>query len=82
MYHEFCDHCPLCRPSILNITTGKKLPDDSPTMIKVSRMWTHETTYKERKAFIDVTAHNRQTPENMRLANTVIEKMRKLMMSG
>jgi hypothetical protein len=74
-HHEFCDHCPGCRPARVDTRTGKPLADDSPVMIKVSQTWDHETTYAERKAFIEVTLHNSRTAENMRLASIVTRKI-------
>lgn len=72
--HDFCDHCPGCRPAIVNIETGEVLAEDSPQMIEVNRIWSHETTYAERKAYIAMTAHNSRAPEDMRLAMRIMEK--------
>ncbi len=74
--HEFCDHGPGCRPAMFDATTGKVAPDDSPIMIRMNHIWNHETTYAERKAFIDVTVHNRHSDENLRLANKIMDRLR------
>lgn len=74
MPHEFCDHCPGCRPALIDVNTGKVLADDSETMRHVNRVWDHETTYAERKAFIAVTLHNSRAPADVRLAQSVIAK--------
>lgn len=64
--HEFCDTCPGCRPAMLDVRTGKRLPDDDPKMTKVNRVWDNDTTYEQRKAFIEVTLHNSRKPGDMR----------------
>jgi len=39
-------------------------------------MWENNTTYQERKAFIEVTLHNSELPSDMRLATSVFEKIK------
>lgn len=73
--HEFCDHCPGCRPAVIDVQTGKPLPLDSPVMIAVNKVWNNETTYDQRKAFIEVTLHNSREPELMRLTQEVNDKI-------
>lgn len=75
MKHEFCDHCPGCRPAIIDMKTGKPLPPDSPLMVAVDRMWNTETTYAERKAFIEVTLHNSRKPEDIELARKIMARI-------
>lgn len=79
MTHAFCDTCPGCRPALLDAKTGEALPAESPIMIKINRLWDRETTYAERKAFVDVTVHNSRAPEDMRLASSVIRKIEERM---
>jgi hypothetical protein len=74
MTHEFCDHCPGCRPAIIDWDSGKPFPDDSPLMLAINRIWDKETTYEERKAFIDVTVHNSRRSSDRRLARRVAAK--------
>lgn len=76
MIHDFCDHCPGCRPCLIDLQTGQPQPPDSPVMIRVNRLWDKETTYAERKAFIDVTLHHSQKPKDIQLAHAVIEKIK------
>jgi isocitrate dehydrogenase len=73
--HEFCDTCPGCRPAMIDTKTGKQMADDSPVMIKVNRIWRDETTYYERKAFIEFTYHNSRTPATTLLAGNVVKKL-------
>lgn len=77
MNHEFCDHCPGCRPALIDTETGRPLPADSSLMLAVSRIWASQTTYAERKAFIEVTANNSRDPADLRLAQAVIAKIEK-----
>lgn len=73
--HDFCDHCPGCRPALLDLITGRPLADDSPEMLRVNKIWNEQTTYRERKAFIAVTVHNSRAAEDMRLAQNIIAKI-------
>lgn len=80
--HAFCDHCPGCRPAILNVQTGESLPPDDPIMIAVNQIWDKETTYAQRKAFIEVTLHNSRTPYDMELFQQVSRKVNHLHHKG
>lgn len=73
--HEFCDDCPGCRPAMLDMKTGKPMPNDHPAMVEINRLWDNETTYAQRKAFIEVTLHNSRQPHEMRLFGEVQEMM-------
>jgi hypothetical protein len=73
--HEFCDHCPGCRPALLDLASGRPYPDTDPLMLKVNHIWNTDTTYAERKAFIDVTVHNSREPEDLRLTSALIWKI-------
>lgn len=79
--HDFCDDCHGCRPALVDAETGKPLASDSPTMIRVNAVWDHETTYSERKAFIDVTCNRTQAPDAMALCESVMRKVQAAMMS-
>jgi hypothetical protein len=76
MKHEFCDHCPGCRPAFINSQTGEVLSDDDPMMIIVNKIWNKETTYEMRKAFIEVTLHSSQDRNDLLLANQVVSKFK------
>jgi len=70
--HEFCDSCPGCRPAMAKVGGGV-IPNTDPMMIEVNRVWDEETTYDQRKAFIEVTLHNSRKPRDMRLFQEVGE---------
>jgi hypothetical protein len=75
-HHDFCDHCPGCRPVLIDVNTGQPLPADSPSMVKVNQVWASETTYEQRKAFIEVTLHGSCSSNDLRLANQVGAKIK------
>ena len=73
MPHEFCDHCPGCRPALMDMQ-GRVMPQDSPVMVALNRVWNTQTTYAERKAFINVTVNNSREPEDLLLAQVILQK--------
>ena len=75
MTHEFCDHCPGCRPALIDTTTGRPFADDSPLMVEVNRIWKWETTYAQRRAFIMITVHNSRAPNDLKLAQNIVDKI-------
>lgn len=77
--HEFCDNCHGCRPALADPKTMQPLPLDHPIMVKVDELWDNETTYDQRKAFIEVTLHNSRTENDMRLAEEVISKIKNVL---
>lgn len=77
--HEFSDHCPGCRPEILDLVTCRPLSNDSPIMIAVNHMWNNNTSYQERKAYVEVTLHNSRLLSDLILANSVFTKIKKVM---
>ena len=72
--HEFCDDCPGCRPALLDLDTEEPLLDDDPIMIKVNGIWDNDTTYAQRRAFIEVTLHNSRNPKDIERAQEVSQK--------
>jgi hypothetical protein len=70
-YHEFCDDCSGCRPALLNVETKQVLSNDDPIMVIVNRVWDNDTTYAQRRAFIEVTLHNSNHPAEIRLFEQV-----------
>ena len=73
--HNFCDNCPGCRPAMMNQETGEVLADDSPEMKQILDIWYNQTTYQERKAFINVTLHNSRDAQDLRLAEMFINRI-------
>lgn len=79
MYHEFCDHCPGCRPALVDVRTGQALPKDKEPMISILRMWRGQTSYAERKAYIQVKLHNSRNKSDIQLAFGVVEKIQRIL---
>lgn len=73
--HEFCDNCPGCRPAMMDVKTGEVMGSDTPMMKIVNDVWDNQTTYAERKAFIEVTLHNSRIPVEVKLFTKVSERM-------
>ncbi len=73
--HEFCDDCSGCRPALLDMETQQALVHDDPIMVAVNNLWDNDTTYAQRRAFIEVTLHNSRVPQDMALAAQVSEKI-------
>lgn len=71
---QFDDECAGCRPAILDIRTGKKLPDDSPVMVKANRIW-QEATRGEREAFHRVCCLNSREPGDISQAQRLSRRM-------
>jgi hypothetical protein len=71
--HEFCDHCPGCRPAVI-ASAGMSLDAQAALTKIIDHVWDHETRVEERKAFIEVTLHNDRDPEKMRLAAAVAKR--------
>lgn len=85
--HEFCDDCPGCRPALADFdpVTGQvkgTLPQDHPVMVIVNRIWDNETTFAQRKAFIEVTLHNCRNEHEMRLFDEVQQTIQEALANG
>jgi hypothetical protein len=70
------DNCPGCRPALLDMKTGKRLPDDSPVMMVVNYVWA-ETTLEEREAWHRVTCQNSRASKDLAHAQTIAQKIQK-----
>jgi len=58
---------------MLDVKTGKVLPDTDPIMVTVNRVWDNGTSFAQRKAFIEVTLKNCRNPFELKLATEVIK---------
>jgi hypothetical protein len=57
---EFDDTCAGCRPAMMDVQTGQRLPDDSPEMRVVLGVW-NRLTLGERQAWHRFTCCNSRT---------------------
>ena len=73
---KFDDECRGCKPAMMDVQTGKVLPDDSPSMQIVLRLW-GETTLAERQAWHRVTCQNSRAPEDLRFAQVFTQRVQK-----
>ncbi len=74
------DNCTSCRPALIDVATGRAMPDSSPEMQIVLRVWA-TTTLEERRAFHRVTVNNGQDPEDLALVQGVSSRIQAAMQS-
>lgn len=71
---KYEDDCPGCRPAILEVGTGKRLPETHPHMQAALRVWA-ETTFAEREAYHRFCCLNSRDPQVLKLASGVMERI-------
>lgn len=73
--HEFCDDCPGCRPRLAKLEDGKAIPVplDDPAQQKIDHIWDNNTTYAQRRSYIEVTLHNSRNPVDMQRCQEVVD---------
>lgn len=74
--HEFCDSCEGCKPAILNAQTKKPIPYDDPMMIAVMDVWNNNTSFAQRRSYIEVTLKNSRREHDMKLFTEVMEMIK------
>lgn len=76
--HEFCDSCPGCRPALAEVADdGSLVPFhwSDPAAVETDRYWKRETTYAQRRAYINFTVNNSRDPRDMKLASQVAQRI-------
>lgn len=73
-WDTFDDNCPGCKPTMVELDSGKVLPDDHPQMVALLKMW-RETTIHERRAWHAFTCQNLRDPLTMALIPGLQQKM-------
>ena len=71
---RFDDECPGCRPTMMDVKTGRLFADDSAEMVAVSRLW-GETTPDERRAWHRFTCQNSRAPADMILVKAFSDRV-------
>jgi hypothetical protein len=71
---EYDDNCPGCRPAIIDLQTKQVLPDDSPIMVSMLKIWA-ETSLQERKAYHRVMCLNSRDAIDVYLVRLVIKRL-------
>jgi hypothetical protein len=72
---QFDDNCPGCRPAVLDIATGKVLPNDDPIMAKMLAIWA-KTTLGQRQAYHRVMCLNSRDVIDLFVVRGLIEKLK------
>jgi hypothetical protein len=70
----FSDDCPGCRPAMVDLTTGQRIPEDAPMMKIVLGVW-KRTTRDERLAFHRVTCQNSRTANDLLIVRNLSAEM-------
>lgn len=80
-FREFDDECRGCKPAMMDVKTGKVLPDDSTQMKIVLRVWS-ETTLAERQAWHRVTCQNSRALEDLRFSQAFTKRVQEALDAG
>ena len=75
---KYEDNCPGCRPALLDTTTGKPIPEDTPLMQAILKWW-ETVDRKSKEAFHNCTCLNSKDPEDLKAMSRIIEDMKKAM---
>jgi len=71
--HPYDPKCPMCTPAMIDVESGALLPEDSPEMVQVMKVW-NSLPFKHREAFINVTVFNSRAPDDMLLTEQIGKK--------
>jgi hypothetical protein len=71
----FDPNCEGCRPAMMDVKTGQKLPPEHPTMKVVNELW-DAAPRTEQEACFRVWVHNSRASADMALAAAFFEKVR------
>lgn len=72
---RFDPNCRGCMPVMLDIATGKPLPDDDPSVVTLMRVW-RAATREEQEAFWRVAVKNSRDADDLRLSTRIIWALR------
>jgi hypothetical protein len=75
-FDRFSDDCSGCRPSLIDVKTGKVLPEESREMQAILNVW-RRTTLRERLVFHRVTCLNSRIRSDLRTFQIISERMQK-----
>ena len=71
---RFDDECPGCQPTMVDVKTGRPLPDDSVEMTIVNQLWS-KTTREQRLAWHRFTCQNSRAPEDLKLVKAFSDRL-------
>lgn len=72
----FSDECAGCKPAMMDVKTGKVLPDDSPEMKLVLQAW-NMTTLDERQAWHRFTCLNSRAEQDLAVAKMFADRIQR-----
>jgi hypothetical protein len=70
--HDFDPNCPDCRPAILDINTGRPLPQNHPTMVAVNALW-DDLPFEDQEALHRIWVKNSRDPADLEVAERFTE---------
>jgi hypothetical protein len=68
--------CTGCKPAMMDVKTGKVLPDDSPEMQVVLRVW-NDTPIEDRRAWHRFTCLNSRAAADLQFAASFTERIQR-----
>ena len=75
-WKAFDDECRGCKPALMDVKTGKVLPDSSPSMKIILQLWS-ETTLAERQAWHRVTCQNSRSLIDLQFAKDFTDRVQR-----
>ena len=70
---KFDNSCRGCRPALLDVHTGKTIPDDHPTMVTIIKIWDEQISQETKRAWHSVTCQNSQDPTDLAKAREFVD---------
>jgi hypothetical protein len=70
------ESCPGCRPVMIDLSTGKVVPDNDPRMVTMNRVY-DSMTPAHRMAWHRVTCLNSRQPTDVALAQEMLQKFKR-----
>ena len=74
---EFDPDCEDCRPAMLDVETGLKLPKDHPTMVLVNAAW-DASPLEEKQACFRIWVHSSRDKRDAQLAQRFFDRVQAL----
>jgi len=73
---KYNDDCPGCQPALLDAKTGQPMPETSPEVQAVMKVWSM-TTRAEREAFHRICCLNSRDPKDLRLGQEIAARIKR-----
>jgi hypothetical protein len=69
--HEYDENCKGCQPAMMDVKTGKVLPDDSPEMVAILKFFKEKLTLVEKRAWHRVCVQCSQNKDDLLIAQRI-----------